>query len=241
MYVFLTKSNDSPLNYNKSLAIERRVRNTVCVAAIPFPIPLLPLLGSWGETLSSFGEKIIQMWLPGAAAGTSRAFLSSFSPNTTIWGHAPRRYWPLKPQIQAALFLICYFLVCGEYAAACSLNAALGMKRAQGLLCSPAASLCLAAQEVTMHSIVFSEMLQFGVRLPWSRQWGCWKQELGKKRLYMLRMHKVENGSRAGGGRHKTPCEFSRGMQPLCPVCLCMVVTYHSRAVLWAVHGQWCT
>lgn len=55
------------------------------MAAIPFPIPLLPLWRSWGETLSSFGEKIIQVWLPGAAACAGvpracRALLSSFSP-----------------------------------------------------------------------------------------------------------------------------------------------------------------
>lgn len=30
MYVFLTKPNGSPLNNTKSLAIEGRVRNTVC-------------------------------------------------------------------------------------------------------------------------------------------------------------------------------------------------------------------
>lgn len=43
MYVYLTKPSGSPLNYAKSHAVEGQARNTVCVAAIPFPIPLLPL------------------------------------------------------------------------------------------------------------------------------------------------------------------------------------------------------
>lgn len=46
-----------------------------------------------------------------------------------------------------------------------------------------------------MCSTVFSEMLQFGVWLPWGRYWGCGKQELGKKGFACSRCIKWRMGA----------------------------------------------
>lgn len=84
-----------------------------------------------------------------------------------------------------------------------------------------------------MCSVIFSEMLQFGSGCDGAGN-GVLVTGVGQKRLCMLQMHKVENGSRAGDGRHKTPYEFSRGCSHFL-LCLCMAVTDHSRAVQLAV------